>query len=152
MSRRASFCLIISLLMLCIAQKAARFSTLDPDAFWHLNVAWLLLRDRRLGERSRAVWLIVPLTALLVNVHVFVIFVPAWIGALLVGSIIERKRIRRYALMLILSVLAFMCTPMLRGMIDAIAHLPVSDPMTAARQQQELQTLWFEPYGRFIAV
>ena len=81
--------------------------------------AWLLLRDRRLGERSRAVWLIVPLTALLVNVHVFVIFVPAWIGALLVGSIIERKRIRRYALMLILSVLAFMCTPMLRGMIDA---------------------------------
>src|SRR5205809_3276086 len=45
MSRRASFCLIISLLMLCIAQKAARFSTLDPDAFWHLNVARQLHRD-----------------------------------------------------------------------------------------------------------
>jgi hypothetical protein len=265
MSRRLNFWLIIALQMLCIAQKAARFSTLDPDAFWHLNVArqlhrdgirplvddisymsirtpwtpyswlaemgmkaawdigglrgaivaqalvgaiviafvalaclqmterppqssrympavvgtflaciwmlvflafrpvtlaiailaacaWLLLRDRRLGERSRAVWLIVPLTALLVNVHVFVILVPAWIAALLVGAIVERKSIRRYAVMLILSLATFACTPMLRGMIDAIAHLPVSDPMTAARQQQELQTLWSEPYGTFIAI
>src|SRR6266446_248456 len=45
MSRRIGFALIIALLMLCIAQKAARFSTLDPDAFWHLNVAKQLHRD-----------------------------------------------------------------------------------------------------------
>src|SRR5262249_53409633 len=66
-------------------------------------IVWLLLRDRRLNERSRAVWLIVPLTVLLVNVHVFVIFAPALIGALLLGAIIERKNVRRYALMLALS-------------------------------------------------
>jgi hypothetical protein len=54
--------------------------------------AWLLLRDRRLGERSRAVWLIVPLTALLVNVHIFAILVPMWIAALLAGSVRERAR------------------------------------------------------------
>src|SRR5262249_50063442 len=86
------------------------------------------------------------------NVHVFVIFVPIWIAALLVGSIFERKSIRRYVLMLVMSLATFVCTPMLGGMIDAIAHLPVSDPITAARQQQELHSLWSEPYGGFIAI
>lgn len=51
--------------------------------------AWLLLRDRRLSERSAAVWLIIPLTALLTNIHLFAIFVPAAVAALLLGALIE---------------------------------------------------------------
>src|SRR5436305_15222385 len=45
MSRGLAFALVIALLMCSMAQKAARFSTLDPDAFWHLRVADQLHRD-----------------------------------------------------------------------------------------------------------
>src|SRR4051812_47695616 len=37
--------------------------------------AWLLFRDRRLDERSRAVWLIVPLTILATNIHLSAILI-----------------------------------------------------------------------------
>ncbi len=44
-------------------------------------IAWLLLRDRRLDQKSWVVWLAVPLTALLINIHFFALFVPLWTGA-----------------------------------------------------------------------
>src|SRR5437762_2611511 len=43
--RKLGFWLIIALLSCSMAQKASRFSTLDPDAFWHLRVAEQLHRD-----------------------------------------------------------------------------------------------------------
>ena len=49
-------------------------------------ISWLILRDRKLGERSKAVWFAVPLTALLINLHPFAIVVPMWVGALLAGA------------------------------------------------------------------
>ena len=51
---------------------------------------WLLVRDRGRGERTRAVWCVVPLTALLVNLHLYAVFVPAWAAALLAGAAWER--------------------------------------------------------------
>jgi hypothetical protein len=39
-------------------------------------IAWLLVRDRRMKGQSRAVWLIIPLTILLANVHLYAVFVP----------------------------------------------------------------------------
>lgn len=54
--------------------------------------AWLILRDRRLAERSRALWIIVPMTALLTNVHLFAFFIPATVLALLAGALLERRR------------------------------------------------------------
>ncbi len=47
--------------------------------------AWLFVRDRRLEERSRLMWGVVPLTALLANVHLYVVFIPLWSAALLAG-------------------------------------------------------------------
>lgn len=44
-------------------------------------IAWLLLRDRRLDQKSWVVWLAVPLTVLLINIHFFAPFVPLWTGA-----------------------------------------------------------------------
>ena len=45
--------------------------------------AWLAERDRRLGEESHAIWLLVPATALAANVHFFAFFVPMLIAATL---------------------------------------------------------------------
>jgi hypothetical protein len=50
-------------------------------------VAWLLLRDRRLKQRSRAVWLVPILVAIAINVHFFALLVPAWLIALVVDGI-----------------------------------------------------------------
>ena len=49
-------------------------------------VAWLLLRDRRKNQRSKVVWLVPPITAVLVNIHFFALFVPLWTAALLIGD------------------------------------------------------------------
>src|SRR4051812_45101765 len=68
-------------------------------------VSWLLIRDRAMGERSRAVWLVPPLTALATNLHIFAALAPLWLTALLVGAAWEsrgatadvdrRRRLRR---------------------------------------------------------
>jgi hypothetical protein len=50
-------------------------------------VGWLLLRDRRMSQQSKAVWLVPPITAVLTNVHFFALFVPLWTAALLVGDL-----------------------------------------------------------------
>ena len=47
--------------------------------------AWLMIRDRRGGERTRALWLLVPLTSLIVNLHLYAIFIPLWVFALLLA-------------------------------------------------------------------
>ncbi len=56
--------------------------------------AWLILRDRRLMERSRAIWLVVPIGVLLTNVHLTAILLPLWLGALAAGAMWERVRVR----------------------------------------------------------
>ncbi len=54
--------------------------------------AWLILRDRRLRERSRAIWLLIPLTALLTNIHLTAMLVPIWLAALTAGAMWELRR------------------------------------------------------------
>ena len=46
----------------------------------------LLQRDRRMNGRSRAVWCIIPLTALLANVHLYVIFAPLAVATALLAA------------------------------------------------------------------
>ena len=139
---------------------------------------WLLLRDRRLGERTTAVWAIPPLTALLVNIHLYAIMVPMWIGALLLGAIWERRtqcikdsrplcfelhseqrgreslmrrRIRRYALLVLLSGIACLMTPMLPGLVRTAMHYQFGDPMVASRRIAELQPFWTDGMGKIAA-
>ena len=51
---------------------------------------WLVERDRR--QRTRAVWLLVPVTAVWVNLHGGFLALVTCLGLLAVGSIAERRR------------------------------------------------------------
>jgi hypothetical protein len=105
--------------------------------------AWLLLRDRRLNERSRAVWLIVPLTALCTNIHLATVIAPIWVACLFAGAVWERNRrsIARYAALLIATSLACLATPMLPGVIRTGWHYLTSDIMVSSGGIAEVQPL-----------
>jgi hypothetical protein len=107
-------------------------------------VAWLLLRDRARGENTRAVWLIVPITLLLANVHLSVIVAPLWIGCGFVGAIVERDRraMKRYGLMLALVALASIATPMLPGAIRTAWFYQSADVMVASDVIAEMRSIF----------
>lgn len=125
---------------------------------------WLLVRDRRLGERTRAAWLVVPLTVLLVNIHLYAIILPAWIAALLAGALWEwwkappddraeaKRRAIRYALMFLGTALACLATPMLRGAIQSIAFYQAADPMVAGTFVKEYLPFYAGVPGTISAV
>jgi hypothetical protein len=117
--------------------------------------AWLLTRDRRLGERTGSVWWVPVLTAVLINVHLFALFVPMWCGALLAGAMWERRRaehwserleytrrLKRYAIVFCCTSAACLATPMLRGVASTIAHYGKDDPMVGAQVIAELRPFW----------
>ncbi|HET6251260.1 MAG TPA: hypothetical protein VFE47_26490 [Tepidisphaeraceae bacterium] len=105
---------------------------------------WLLIRDRRSGEQSKAVWLVLPVTALMINLHLYAIFIPMWIAALWIGAILERRkagpedrpeaerRVARYSWLLAGSGVACLATPMLPGVIGAALRYQSIDPMVAS--------------------
>jgi hypothetical protein len=113
---------------------------------------WLLIRDRRMDERSTGVWWIVPITALITNCHFFSIIVPMWVGALLIGAIGERRNISRYSLILALTILACFLTPMLPGVIESIWNYQFADPMVGGGVIAEFQPIWKSPVGMTIVV
>jgi hypothetical protein len=110
---------------------------------------WLLVRDRRLAERTRATWLIIPLTTILVNVHLYAIILPAWVAALLAGALWEwwrapvedraeaKRRARRYAVLFSGTALACLATPLLKGAARSIAFYQAADPMVAGTVVKE---------------
>jgi hypothetical protein len=128
--------------------------------------AYLLMRDRRLAERSRAVVLIVPLTALLVNIHLLAVMAPAWIGCLTAGSWVElrrlggngvrtshgdaselRRRLGRYLVLLLCTSLALLCTPMLGGVVKTFAHFGKGDALVGTIIS-ETAPFWTGPAGK----
>src|SRR5207249_8995606 len=109
--------------------------------------AWLLLRDRRLNERSRSVWLIVPITALLVNIHLTAAMVPLWVACLFLGALLERRGVRRYALMLALTLAACCATPMLAGLVRTAWHYR-SDIMVTSGMITEMQPIYATLSGK----
>jgi hypothetical protein len=94
--------------------------------------ALLILRDREMDERSRAVWFIVPLTALAINLHFFAIFVPTWCGLLWIGNLIERRPARRAFLLTFATGCACLMTPLLPGVIKSVFYYGAGDPMVSA--------------------
>lgn len=98
-------------------------------------ILWLLYRDRNLGEQSRAVWLVVPLTVLATNIHLFAWMAPIWTGLHWFASFERQESLqrRRRLILFMATVLAACATPMLPGMIDAILHYGTSDPMVSCR-------------------
>jgi hypothetical protein len=115
----------------------------------------LLLRDRRLNERSHAVWAIVPITVLATNMHLFAVFVPMSCAALLLGSLCERDHGRAMARNLLLTVatsLACLCTPMLSGAVAAAMHYQWHDPMVASTIISEMQPFYAGAAGKMSAL
>ena len=106
-------------------------------------IAWLVLRDLRLDERSRAVWLVVPLTALCTNIHLAAVVAPVWVACLLVRTAKERERRRmiRCTALFGATVLASLATPMLRGVVRTGWHYLTSDVMVRSGGIEEVQPL-----------
>jgi hypothetical protein len=126
--------------------------------------AWILIRDRRSGERSRAVWLLAPAAALIVNLHLYAVFVPLWVCALLLGAAWERRalnspvdrieanrRIERYAVLFLLTLGACALTPMLPGALGAALHYQFSDVMVRGTVISEMQPFYSGVAGRIAA-
>jgi hypothetical protein len=126
-------------------------------------IAWVLVRDRARGERTRAAWLVVPLTALLVNVHLYAVVVPAWLAALWAGAAWElwrmrhdpadmrreaRRRLLRYTVLGAGAALGCLATPMLPGMVRAMAFYQSADPMVAGSVVKEYLPFHAGPTGK----
>jgi hypothetical protein len=126
---------------------------------------WLLTRDRRtldgeapaeplshqrarLGGRlvlPSALWLIVPITAININIHFFALFAPLWIGCLVISK-------RRYLPLFIATALACLATPMLPGIIKTIVHYQFGDPMLHAGVISEFTPFYSGGLGIALAV
>jgi hypothetical protein len=113
-----------------------------------LSACYLLLRR----ERSRSIWVIVPLTALLANIHLYVFLVPLWVAALLIGEAVERKSLRRLTILLCCTIAASLLTPMLSGVLRSIWHYQFLDDMVAGPAIAEMQPFWHGSMGAVSAL
>ena len=75
-------------------------------------ITFLILRDRARGERTAAVWLVLPLTAVLTNLHLFSFLVPAVLLVMTIASVLEESATwPRTAALTAGATLAFAATP-----------------------------------------
>jgi hypothetical protein len=119
----------------------------------------LLVRDRAGGERTRAVWLVIPATLLLTNIQLYAILVPAWLAALWAGSLWEfwrapadgrpeaRRRLVRYTLLGIGAALSCLVTPMLPGAVRSIVYYQFGDAMVGGRVVKEYMPFYVGKFG-----
>ena len=148
--QRGASRLAVVIVLLCAGYLSLPYLSFRPATFALALFAlavWFIVRDRAMGERSRAVWWIVPLTVLMVNVHLFAVLVPASVGALLVGAFVERRQILRYLLMFALCCVACLMTPMLPGMLASMWSYQANDPMVARHLIAELTPFYSGPMG-----
>ncbi|MEO6435515.1 MAG: hypothetical protein ABIP55_07105 [Tepidisphaeraceae bacterium] len=144
--------------MLCL-----QYLTLRPVTVAFLIIAAciaLLFRDRRLGERSLAVWFVPPLVALGINLHFFTGFVAMYLWCLLAGGVWEIsrsddpqvrpervRRCRRYAMLTAAAGIGCAATPMALGMFRTIRFYAAADPMVAAGKIMEFAPFYRGPMG-----
>jgi hypothetical protein len=115
--------------------------------------AWLLLRDRRMLRKSRAVWLVPLFTALATNFHFFAFLIPLWTALLCAGDILQKSGNRRRAFLLFaLCFIASLLTPMLPGSVKSIVYYSMNDPMVKFGHIAELMPFWNGIMGRISAV
>jgi hypothetical protein len=123
----------------------------------------LLMRDRKLGERTLAIWVIPAVAALTVNVHLFAALIPMQIATLLAGagweffwgdvSVTEsRRRMLRLVGLAALSIVACLATPMLPGMISTAIHYSRHDPMIGSPVISETQPIWRGTMGTITTI
>jgi hypothetical protein len=128
------------------------FRPITAALVWLVVIAWLLLRDRRMGQKSNAIWLVPFIVAVLINIHFFALFVPIWIAALVLGDLIESPRMAiRGAMLLVASSLACLCTPMLGGTIRAVLDYSTSDVMVQSGTIAEFRPFYLGTMGNIAA-
>ncbi len=135
-------CLLATVLAAYLIYPYLSFRPISLAIFFLSLAAWLLLRDRRHNERSRAVLFVIPITLLLANIHLVVIMIPIWISCLLVGSTIERRLSKRYLALLIATALSCLATPLLPGMIRTAIHYQSSDVMVKSEVITEMNPIY----------
>jgi hypothetical protein len=116
------------------------------------TIAWLALRDRH--RRSTALWLAVPLTALMTNLHLFSFFVPGMMAAMAMGAAVERNppAARRYNFLTAATALACLATPMLPGLLRTLLFYSTRDAMVAGPVISEMQSFVHGKLGWINAV
>ncbi|HWE01773.1 MAG TPA: hypothetical protein VG326_05135 [Tepidisphaeraceae bacterium] len=124
---------------------------------------WLIVRDRRSGEQTKAVWILAPATALMANIHLYAILIPIWVCALWLGAIVERhgarpehraqanRRATRYGLLLAASTAASLATPMLPGVFASVLRYQFGDPMVASGYISEMRPFYDGVAGKISA-
>lgn len=109
--------------------------------------ALFLLRDQRLG-RTKLIWLIVPLTVLLANIHLYVVVALMWLAAICLGEWISKSnRARRTTWLAVASTAAACCTPMLPGVIEQVLNYNGGDVMVASGFIREMQPFYAVDLG-----
>lgn len=107
-------------------------------------VLWLVVRDRRMEGRSGAVWLAVPMTALLTNIHLYAVLVPMVCGLALAAAVWQgqKTQVRRYGLLTLMCGVACLMTPMLAGAMSTAWSYQHSDVMVAGPIIAEMRPFW----------
>lgn len=104
------------------------------------------------GERGKAsgrVWWIIPLTALLTNLHLYAVVIVALVWVTLLGQVIGGdRRWRRWLLLAIGTSLAACLTPMLRGAVTTAIQYNAADPMVASAFITEMRPFYSGGTGR----
>jgi hypothetical protein len=119
-------------------------------------IAWLLLRDRRMEQKSNAVWFIVPLTALVTNIHFYALMIPLWAGALFVGDALENYRgrsraVSRGLILTALCIIASLATPMTPGTLKAVMDYGFHDVIANSHLLAEMQPFYVGTMGHVSA-
>jgi len=130
-------------------------------------IACLLERHRE--RPTRWVWMIVPLTIVLANVHLFAFLVPLWVGCRMAGAWVQSARTHRagsagfqhasgsknasrhYPLLFAATLCASCATPLLPGVLQTIFHYQFADPMVASGQLAEMRPFYTGPLGMISA-
>lgn len=123
-------------------------------------IAWIVLRDRRLCQRSKLIWLTPFLTALAINIHFFAFFVPALFAALAIGDFFDNRRAttnaanrpRRNLLLLALTLIACCFTPMLPGVVQSVWHYSAQDVMVRSGSIAEFRPFYAGTIGHIVAL
>lgn len=130
------------------------------------GVACMLERHR--ARPARAIWFIVPLTALLANIHLFAFLVPLWLGCRWLGAMLEARTRRtssagfsegessnarhHYAALFFVTAFASCATPLLPGVIQTVLQYQFADPMVASGKLAEMRPFYTGTLGIISAI
>jgi hypothetical protein len=132
-----------------VATAFASFLSLPYLSFRPATLAVVLLAGAYLVlQRSdttarRSVLLLLPITALLANVHLYAFLVPLWVA----GRAVAGPGRKGWTVVTIGCAAAACATPLLPGVIRTVLHYQFRDPMVAAGGIAEMLPFWRGPFG-----